>query len=57
MVNCVFFEEEFKTPYRANIAEQIFIFGFLFMMLVIIGLLIFDFINSKFQICKKYKEK
>jgi len=46
MINCVVYEIGLKTPNRASIAEQTFIFGFLFMMIVVIGLIIFDFVKT-----------
>jgi len=56
MINCVVYEEKFKTPSRARMAEKTFIFGFLFMMLIVIGLIIFDFIKKRIEAYKKKKE-
>lgn len=57
MINCIVYDEEFKTAYRAIIAEQIFIYGFLFMMLIVIGLMLFDAISSKIQACREMRRK
>lgn len=41
---CVFFEKAFKTPRKVLQVEKIFIFGFMGMMLLVVGLIFYKLI-------------
>lgn len=52
MLVLVIYDLSIKTAINAKITESLFIYGFLFMMLIVIGLIIFDSIAS---FCSKIK--